>query len=59
MSSDVVRRIVAAVVEHATEHERVDGTPRKHSAGHTHEYAQHDDGYPLMAFHDDKSTDKF
>ena len=54
---DVVRGEVTPVAEHTFQDERVCTTRRKHSAGHTHKYAQHKDCYLLMAFHDYKITD--
>ena len=57
MPFNAVRRVCTAIVEHTLQYERVNDTPRKHNAGHTYEYAQHDDGYPLMAFHDYKITE--
>ena len=33
--------------------------PAKNDAGHTREYAQHDDSYQCLAFHSPKGTNNF
>ena len=55
-AADFFRGEIAAVVEDTTHDDRVADAPRENNTGHTCEYAQYEDSYESMAFHDDKIT---